>query len=86
MQRDAMIRDITSFVTGSARLAFQGGRIYYLWLAGLAAEHGEGKTVMIDATDLKARRKATSMGVKRGAWASDWADQRWDEYLAARCL
>ena len=35
-------------------------------MAGLAAEHGEQKTVMIDATYLKAHRTATSMGVKKG--------------------
>jgi Ni/Fe-hydrogenase subunit HybB-like protein len=32
-----MIRDIVSFVTGSARLALKGGRIYHLWLFGLTA-------------------------------------------------
>jgi Ni/Fe-hydrogenase subunit HybB-like protein len=32
-----MIRDILSFVTGSARLALKGGRIYHLWLVGLTA-------------------------------------------------
>ena len=32
----------------------------------LAADHGETKTVMIDATYLKAHRTATSMGVKKG--------------------
>ena len=35
-------------------------------MAGLATEHGEQKTVMIDATYLKARRTATSLGVKKG--------------------
>ena len=35
-------------------------------MAGLAAEHGEEKTVMIDATYLKAHRTATSMVVKKG--------------------
>ena len=35
-------------------------------MAGLAAEHGEEKTVMIDATYLKAHRTATSLGVKKG--------------------
>ena len=35
-------------------------------MADLAAEHGEEKTVMIDATYLKAHRTATSMGVKKG--------------------
>ena len=34
--------------------------------AGLAAEHGEQMTVMMDATYLKAHRTATSMGVKKG--------------------
>ncbi len=35
-------------------------------MAGLAAECREKNTVMIDATDLKAHRTATSMGVKKG--------------------
>ena len=35
-------------------------------MTGLAAGHGEKKTVMIDATYLKAHRTATSMGVKKG--------------------
>jgi len=36
--------------------------IFALMMAGLAAEHGEQKTVMIDATDLKAHDTATSLG------------------------
>jgi hypothetical protein len=40
--------------------------IFARMMAGLAAEHGEEKTVMIDATYLKAHRTATSMGVKKG--------------------
>jgi hypothetical protein len=35
-------------------------------MAGLAVEHCEKKTMMIDATYLKAHRTATSMGVKKG--------------------
>ncbi len=35
-------------------------------MTGLAAEHGEKKTVMIDATYLKAHRTASSMGAKKG--------------------
>ena len=35
-------------------------------MAGLAAKHGEQKTVMIDATYLKAHRTATSLRVKKG--------------------
>ncbi len=34
--------------------------------ADLAAEHSEEKTVMIDATYLKAHRTATSMAAKKG--------------------
>ena len=40
--------------------------IFARMMAGLASEHGEQKTVMIDATYLKAHRTATSMGVKKG--------------------
>ena len=40
--------------------------IFARMMAGLAAEHGEEKTVMIDATYLKAHRTATSLGVKKG--------------------
>ena len=39
-------------------------------MAGLAAGHGEEKTVMIDATYLKAHRTATSMAVKKGGVAA----------------
>ena len=35
-------------------------------IMGLAAEQSEEKTVMIDATYLKAHRTTTSMGVKKG--------------------
>lgn len=35
-------------------------------MAGLAAEHGKKKTIMIDAPYLKAHRTATSLGVKEG--------------------
>ena len=40
--------------------------IFARMMAGLAAEHGEEKTVMIDATYLKAHRTATSMAAKKG--------------------
>ena len=40
--------------------------IFARMMAGLAAHHGEKKTVMIDATYLKAHRTATSLGVKKG--------------------
>ena len=35
-------------------------------MVGLAAEHSEKNTVMIDATYLKAHRTASSLGVKKG--------------------
>ena len=41
--------------------------IFAQMMVGLAAEHGEEKTVMIDATYLKAHRTATSMAAKKGA-------------------
>ncbi|WP_420029475.1 IS5 family transposase [Rhodovulum visakhapatnamense] len=40
--------------------------IFARMMAGLAAEHGEQKTVMIDATYLKAPRTATGMAAKKG--------------------
>ena len=52
-------------------------------MAGLAAEHVEQTTVMIDATYLKAHRTATSMCVKKGAWTPDWKDERRHEHQAA---
>ena len=44
--------------------------IFARMMAGLAAGHGEEKTVMIDATYLKAHRTATSMGVKKSFFAT----------------
>jgi len=40
--------------------------IFARMMVGLAAEYGEEKTVVIDATYLKAHRTATSLGVKKG--------------------
>ncbi len=45
--------------------------IFARMMVGLAAEHGEDKTVLIDATYLKAHRSATSLVAKKGdvdAW------------------
>lgn len=44
-------------------------------MAGLAAKHAEMKTVMVDATYLKARQPATIMATKRGAWTPDCSRQ-----------
>ena len=57
--------------------------IFARMMIGLAAEHGEKKTVMIDATDLKAHRTATSLAAKKGAWTPHRANQRRSEYEAA---
>lgn len=40
--------------------------VFAKMMIGLAAEHGEKKTVMIDATYLKAHRPESSPGVKKG--------------------
>src|SRR6056297_3997261 len=40
--------------------------IFARMMVGLAAEHGEQKTVMIDATYLKAHRTATSLAANKG--------------------
>ena len=44
--------------------------IFAQMLVGLAADHGEEKTVMIDATYLKAHRTASSLAVKKGGAAA----------------
>ena len=45
---------------------WSGKGIFTRMMAGRAAEHGEEKTMMIDAPCMKAHRTATSMGVKKG--------------------
>ena len=45
-------------------------------MEALAAEAPDNKTILIDATYLKAHRTASSLSVKRGAWTSDRAHQR----------
>ena len=52
-------------------------------MIGLAAEHGEKKTVMIDATYLKAPRTATSLAAKKGAWTPRRPNQGRHEHEAA---
>ena len=42
------------------------GGVFARILAGLAAEHGEETTVMINATHLKAHPTASSLGFKKG--------------------
>lgn len=47
----------------------------------MAAERTETKTIMIDATYLKAHRMASKLRLKKGAWSPDWPH----EYHAACC-
>ena len=54
--------------------------IFARMMKGLAAEHGEEQTVMIDATYLKAHRTATSMAAKKGGRSPDWSHQGWYEH------
>ncbi len=54
-------------------------------MEGLASEATVPKTVMIDATYLKAHRTASSFGVKKGAKSTDWPDQGRHEYQIACC-
>ena len=53
-------------------------------MMGLAAEGTANKTIMIDATYLKAHRTASSLRAKKGAWTPDRAHQRRHEHQAAR--
>ena len=50
--------------------------IFARMMIGLAAEHGEKKTVMIDATYLKAHRTATSLAAKKGGVDASSAEPR----------
>ena len=52
-------------------------------LIGLAADHGEEKTVMIDATYLKAHRTASSLDIKKGDAVADWSNQGRQEHKVA---
>lgn len=53
-------------------------------MEGLASEAAEQKTVMIDATYLKAHCTASSLAVKRGARAGYRAHERRAEHQATR--
>jgi transposase len=58
--------------------------IFARMMLGLATEHGEEKTVMIDSTCLKAHRTPTSMAAKKGARSSDRSLQGPQEHKTAR--
>ena len=53
-------------------------------MMGLAEQAPDNTTISIDAAYLKAHRTVSSLGLKKGAWASDRTDQRWDEYKTTR--
>ena len=52
-------------------------------MQGLSGGNAERRTVMIDATYLKAHRTASSLRVKRGSWAAHRTYQRRHEHQAA---
>jgi transposase len=58
--------------------------VFVRMMEGLAAASATPKTIMIDATYLKAHRTASSLRVKRGPWAPDRTHQRGHEHQAAR--
>ena len=60
--------------------------IFARMMIGLAAEHGEEKTVMIDATYLKAHRTATSMAAQKGARSPDRSNKGRHEHKTSRRL
>ncbi len=59
--------------------------VFARMLEGLVTEAAVPKTVMIDATYLKADRTASSLGVKKGARSSDWPNQGRHECQIAGC-
>ena len=59
--------------------------VFVRMMEGLAAADAEPKTVMIDATYLKAHRTASSLRVKKGSWAADRPHQRRHEHEASCC-
>ncbi len=63
--------------------------VFARMMEGLASEGTEQKTIMIDATYLKAHRTASSLRVKKGgrrsARASDRTHEGRPEHQAARC-
>lgn len=59
--------------------------VFARMMEGLASEATVPKTVMIDATYLKAHRTASSLGVKKGARSTDWPNQGRYEHETACC-
>ena len=59
--------------------------VFIAMMDGLASRGTARKTIMIDATYLKAHRTASNLRVKRGGRPADRADERWHEHKASRC-
>ena len=60
--------------------------VFARMMEGLSSDAAVPKTVMIDATYLKAHRTASSLGLKKkGAWSTDWPDQGRHEHQIACC-
>lgn len=57
--------------------------VFARMMDGLASEAATPKTVMIDATYLKAHRTASSLGLKKGGRTSDWSNQGRHEHQTA---
>ena len=72
--RDALKHCGSDKTLGNRWTRWSDKGVFVRVLAGLAAEHGEERTVIIDAAYLKAQRPA---------WAPDWLDQGQHEYQAA---
>lgn len=70
MTDDAPAADGTHKRLYNHRKRWSDKGIFARMMAGLAAGRGEEKTVMTDATYLKAHRTATSLGVKKGGVAA----------------
>jgi transposase len=60
--------------------------VFVAMMDGLASRGAERKTIMIDASYLKAHRTASSLRKKRGGcWPADRAHERRHEHEASRC-
>jgi len=58
--------------------------VFVRMMEGLAAGGADPRTVVIDATDLKAHRTASSLAVKKGPWPPDRPHQRRHGHQASR--
>ena len=59
--------------------------VFTRMMHGLASEAADDRTIMIDATYLKAHRTASSLRVKKGARTADRPHERRYEHQTSRC-